>query len=43
MYIYIPETGVPAHYAYCHAHKVDTSQAIGRRFSNITPNKSAIP
>ena len=27
----------------CHAHKVDTSPAIRRRFSNITLKKSAIP
>ena len=27
----------------CHAHKVDTSPAIRRRFINITPKKSAIP
>ena len=27
----------------CHALKVDTSPAIRRRFSNITPKKSAIP
>ena len=27
----------------CHAHKVDTSPEIRRRFSNITPKKSAIP
>ena len=27
----------------CHVHKVDTSPAIRRRFSNITPKKSAIP
>ena len=27
----------------CHAHKVDTSPAIRRRFSDITPKKSAIP
>ena len=27
----------------CHAHKVDTSPTIRRRFSNISPKKSAIP
>ena len=27
----------------CHAHKVDTSPAIRRRFINIKPKKSAIP
>ena len=27
----------------CHPHKVDTSPAIPRRVSNITPKKSATP
>ena len=27
----------------CHVHKVDTSPGIRRRFSNVTPKKSAIP
>ena len=44
VYLYIVQTRTfPPISRPCHTHKVDTSRAIRRRFSNITQKRSAIP